>query len=276
LAGFLPPNVTPPQGDAKLLYSVSPKSGLASGTTICNKATVVFDTNAPIQTPNWCNTLDSTPPVSHVQTLPATQTSSGFPVQWAGSDAGSGILDYTIYVSDNGQSYSAWLTYTTMTQASYTGLNGHSYGFYSIARDLAGNVEGAKLAAEGTTLVALPSAPTLDVDASVTATKYDALTDGLVIIRYLFGLTGTSLTSGALGGTATRSDPVAVKAYLDGIRTSLDIDGNGTADALTDGLLIIRYLFGLRGASLVAGAVDPLGSRKTATDIETYIQTLMP
>ena len=117
---------------------------------------------------------------------------------------------------------------------------------------------------------------TLDADDSITASKYDALTDGLLIIRYLFGLSGTSLTAGALSSTAARTDPAAIKAYLDSIHTSLDIDGNGTADALTDGLLLIRYLFGLRGNSLIAGAVDPLATRKTAQDIETYIQSLMP
>ena len=52
---------------------------------------------------------------------------------------------------------------------------------------------------------------TLDVDASISSTKYDALTDGLLVLRYLFGLTGTSLTTGALGGTATRTDPAAIK-----------------------------------------------------------------
>ena len=81
---------------------------------------------------------------------------------------------------------------------------------------------------------------------------------------------------GQLGSTATCTDPAAMKTYLDLIRPALDIDGNGTADALTDGLLVIRYLFGLRGASLIAGAVEPLATRKTATDIEAYIQTLMP
>jgi len=121
-----------------------------------------------------------------------------------------------------------------------------------------------------------PLLATLDVDVSITTSKYDALTDGLLIIRYMSGLTGTSLTNGALGGTATRIDPIAIKNYLDGIRTSLDIDNNNTVDALTDGLLIMRYLFGLRGSALIDGAFDPLGSRHTAADIETYIQTLMP
>lgn len=70
----------------------------------------------------------------------------------------------------------------------------------------------------------------------------------------MFGLTGASLTAGAIGATATRIDPITVKAYLDDIRTALDIAGNGVVDALTDGLLIVRYLFGLTGASVPAVA----------------------
>jgi len=35
------------------------------------------------------------------------------------------------------------------------------------------------------------------------------------VLRYLFGLTGTALTNGALGATATRTDPAAIKAYLE-------------------------------------------------------------
>jgi len=114
----------------------------------------------------------------------------------------------------------------------------------------------------------------LDVDASGSPTEYDALTDGLLIIRYLFGMTGPALTTGALGPTATRTDPDAIKAYLDSVRSGLDVDGNGTADALTDGLLVIRYLFGLRGDALLAGALDPLATRTTPAVVEAYVQTL--
>ena len=122
----------------------------------------------------------------------------------------------------------------------------------------------------------LPFAPTLDIDASITATKYDALTDGLLAIRYMFGLTGSSLTANAIGSTATRKDPAAIKAYLDGIRAALDIDGNGNVDALTDGLLVIRYLFGLRGAPLIQGAIAAGATRTTAAQIESYLATLTP
>ena len=115
----------------------------------------------------------------------------------------------------------------------------------------------------------------LNVDVS-TATKYDALTDGVIILRYLFGINGTAMTNGALGATATRTDPTLIKAALDATRQTLDIDGNGAVDALTDGLMIIRYLFGLRGDALIAGAIGPTPFRSTAAAIEPYIQMLMP
>jgi hypothetical protein len=118
--------------------------------------------------------------------------------------------------------------------------------------------------------------PTLDLDASSPATKYDALTDGVILYRYLFGLTGSMLTTNALGSAATRKDPIAIGSYIDGIRAELDIDGNGRVDAQTDGLLVLRYLFGLRGDALIKGAYDPLGARNTAPAIESYIQSLMP
>src|SRR5260370_208830 len=77
-----------------------PKSGLATGTPIQNQAVVVFDTNAPIATPTWLNTIDRDPPVTHVLPLASTQSSPNFAVQWRGIDAGSGIRASTILVSD--------------------------------------------------------------------------------------------------------------------------------------------------------------------------------
>jgi DNA-binding beta-propeller fold protein YncE len=54
-----------------------------------------------------------------------------------------------------------------------------------------------------------------------------------------------------------------------------DIDGNGELDALTDGLLLLRYLFGFSGAALVTGAVDTLDcTRCEAPEIEPYLEAL--
>ena len=63
--------------------------------------------------------------------------------------------------------------------------------------------------------------------------------------------------------------------YLYAIRANLDIDGNGKSDALTDGPLLLRYLFGLRGNSLIVGAVSSDATRKDATQIEAYIQSIV-
>jgi len=84
---------------------------------------------------------------------------------------GSGIQGFTIYVSDNGGPFSAFQTNTTATSATFTGQVGHTYGFYSIATDLVGNVEGPKSNAEATTTVTLPPACATDVSSSVSVTR---------------------------------------------------------------------------------------------------------
>jgi plastocyanin len=51
----------------------------------------------------------------------------------------------------------------------------------------------------------------------------------------------------------------------------MDIDGNGQVDAATDGLLLVRYLIGLRGDGLIGGAVGVCPGRATASSIESYL-----
>ena len=48
---------------------------------------------------------------------------------------------------------------------------------------------------------------------------------------------------------------VFAQRYL--VPAVLDIDGDGATDALTDGLLVLRYQFGFTGATLITGAVGP-------------------
>ena len=156
--GFLPPDVHPPEGDGSVLFTVMPKAGLATGTEVPNQASIVFDVNPPLLTPQWLNTLDNSKPVSQVQALAATQNSASFLVEWSGTDEGAGIRDYTIYVSDDGGPFTPWLIQTTGASANFVGLGGHNYSFYSLARDLTGNVEETKTAGEAGTLVVAPEA----------------------------------------------------------------------------------------------------------------------
>jgi len=169
LAGFLPPNVTSPEGQGSVLFTVMPKTNLPSGMEIRNSAGIVFDTNAAIVTPEWLNTIDNDSPLSYVAPLPATQPTADFLVQWAGSDLGAGVLDYTVFVSEDGGPFVPFLTNTTDTSAIFTGQVGKSYAFYSLARDRVGNREDAKTAAEATTRIVLgdTTPPTTDPHADV-------------------------------------------------------------------------------------------------------------
>jgi hypothetical protein len=104
----------------------------------------------------------------------------------------------------------------------------------------------------------------------------DALTDGLLLLRYTFGLAGDSLVNSAIsaGSELTAAE---VEANVAAASTSFaDIDGNGNVDALTDGLMLLRYLFGLTGDSLINSAVAGDATRSTSADIEAYIISLMP
>ena len=104
--------------------------------------------------------------------------------------------------------------------------------------------------------------------------QFDALTDGLLVLRSMFGLTGTSLISGAVASDAIYTDSDDIQARITGLGNRLDIDNNGNVDALTDGLIILRYLFGLTGDTLTNGVVAADAQRVSASDIESHIETL--
>jgi Beta-propeller repeat len=164
--GFLPPDVDGVEGQGSVLFVALPVSSLTTGAVITNMATVVFDSNASISTPTWTNKLDLTAPVSSVTALPATTSQTTFNVAWSGTDAGSGIATYNIYVSDNGGSFTLWQSAVTTTSASYTGTVGHTYGFFSQATDKVGNVETLKTQADTSIQIAPPAPPDFTVGAN--------------------------------------------------------------------------------------------------------------
>jgi hypothetical protein len=65
-------------------------------------------------------------------------------------------------------------------------------------------------------------------------------------------------------------DGVFAQRFLQ-LTSDYDVDGNGVAEPLTDGLLILRYLFGFRGNVLINGAVGPGCTRCDAPAIEAFI-----
>lgn len=115
---------------------------------------------------------------------------------------------------------------------------------------------------------AAPVASVFDIDGNQ---EVKPLSDGLLSLRFLFGFRGNSLISNAIGGNSARTTADEIEVYLRDHIGDLDIDGNGEAKALSDGLLLLRYLFGFRNNSLINQAVGAGATRSTADAIEKYI-----
>jgi len=113
----------------------------------------------------------------------------------------------------------------------------------------------------------------IDIDGN---SQYDALTDGLLLLRSMFGLDGNALIAGALAPNATITSSQEILSEIGRLGMLVDIDGNGQIDALTDGLLTLRYLFGLQGDILINGVIADDATRITAEEIEAHLENLMP
>ena len=90
----------------------------------------------------------------------------------------------------------------------------------------------------------------------------------------MFGLSGETLTADVTGSDANRTTPEQIETYLQSNQDKLDVDGSDSIDALTDGLLILRELFGLSNAALITGVVSNSATRTTSASIIDYISTI--
>jgi len=142
---------------------------------------------------------------------------------------------------------------------------------YPIRFSVSDTTDGYNLSAESVYNPVI--AASLDVDGDGQA---KALTDGLLIIRRMFGFSGSSLTVGAVSSNATVTDPAAIAERIDSFADGFDVDASGDTKALTDGLLIIRRLFGFSGSSLTVGAVGSQATRTDPAEIAAYIDSLVP
>ncbi len=108
--------------------------------------------------------MDTTSPVSKVGSLPAQTTSTSFLVTVSASDpngsdggAPSGVASMAIYDSEDDGTFGFFATVTTADpSAEFTGQAGHTYGFFSIATDNAGNVEATPAAPQATVQILYP------------------------------------------------------------------------------------------------------------------------
>ena len=105
----------------------------------------------------------------------------------------------------------------------------------------------------------------LDLDGNNSIT---ALTDGLMLLRAMLGLTDSAVTNGATDPAAPRTTWAQIQPFVH--LAALDLDGNGSTSPASDGVMLLRAMFGLTGTAVTDGAV--VGSR-TWPDIRTYLNT---
>ena len=139
---------------------------------------------------------------------------------------------------------------------------------------------GYEFESESTTLTAFNFNLDVDGDGEVRA-----LTDGLMIVRKLFGaaFTGDNLTDNARGDTSSRNTAEIHDFIQAGIKSlALDVDNDGQVTALGDGLMIIRRLFGaaFSGSALTNQAIshdsDFYGQTDAWESVANNIDALRP
>ncbi len=171
--------------------------------------------------------MDRTPPTSHVNPLAARGTSLSFPVSVAGSDPvaadggpASGVATYTIYDSTDGGPWSVWTTVPASSPtATFIGQSNTSYSFYSIATDLAGNIENKSPRIEASTYLPDLTPPVTAVNAT---TGTNPSTVNNTTGTFILDLTGNDPGGAALtyfevfvsvdGGTYQEVGPYAIPA----------------------------------------------------------------
>lgn len=162
---------------------------------------------------------------------------------------------------------------TVDARAQNRGNSGYAFASWSdsgaVAHTVVAQNPGPTLTA---TFLATPFVAKLDVDNDGLV---NAATDGMLVVRYLLGMRGAALIDGLpIPANAERRDAASITAYLDAIRTDLDVEGVGGASAMTDGILIVRYMLGLTGTALTQGA-SAVGAQ-SPTQIQNKLDAMRP
>jgi RHS repeat-associated protein len=157
-------------------------------------------------------------PTSTVSALPATTRTPGFTVSWSGTPGAgaSSITSYSVFVSDNGGTFSSFKTATTATSATFTGQRGHTYGFYSVATDNLGDTQTTPASAQASTTIAKTlTAGDFNGDGKTDTAIYDQTKSQFFVL----------LSGGAGALTPQFGNPKDTNIPIAG-----DFDGDGKAD----------------------------------------------
>ena len=137
----LPPNVNAPEGEGYVAFSVNLMPGLDHLTELKNKATIIFDYNAPIETNEYVNTLDLMRPSATM--VSARLNGDEITISCRGTDDGSGVSSYQFYGAI-GDGEFTFIDEVSSPETTFTipeGVNPRDYKFYALAVDNVGNVQ---------------------------------------------------------------------------------------------------------------------------------------
>ena len=184
MQGVLPVNYDGKSGIGNVTYMVDLLKSFPDGTEIPNKASIIFDTNDPIATPLWVNTIDAVAPAGQVDEA-VLRNDTTATIHCVGSDERSGIWKYEVYAQyGSGEVWekvgecpadSAYLDFRI-----YDGMD---YGFCALAVDSAGNVEAKEFAREASLATYVPGDANMDG-------KVD-MEDVVTTVNYYLGTTST-------------------------------------------------------------------------------------
>jgi hypothetical protein len=111
----------------------------------------------------------------------------------------------------------------------------------------------------------------VDANGSISATR-----DALPLMRSMLTLPSSQWLT-ASGIASANAHGARTRALLARSTHALDVDGNGVVEPHTDGVLLLRALYGFNDTSLIAGALGvPSASggwRNSASAIRSYLQT---
>lgn len=148
-AGVLPIN-TDGNGIGEVMFDIALKQDLAHGTEVSNRAAIVFDSNEAIMTPIWTNVIDKVAPVSHVANVEMADGGTAA-VTVEATDELSGPWRYDVYVQyGSGAWFLGAENVAVGTPASVKTYPGVAHHFYTVATDMAGNVEQKEAVTEAT------------------------------------------------------------------------------------------------------------------------------
>ena len=213
-------------------------------------------THAASQSPQIAQVVNTI--TSSVDALPATESSNSFNVFWSGTDAAPGnpTITFTIMVSDNFAPFTTFVT-TTATSAVFTGQNGHTYSFFSLASDNLGNTQTVPTGTATTTVHSVPVTTLVVTSFTPTATGFSAtfskpfLNTGNNPI-HLYSANASNATYGPADVTLVgrNTGPVTGSLIVNSTNTGFTFiktdlaGGGGTAGLLAPDSYVVTFLSG--------------------------------